>query len=147
MGNVNKREECIEMCVNANVDACSFHWNDDDKGCYGIYDRPAGAVGGGKYACMDMHWKKRDNYLLYNSSFAELYQHETKTRFECGDMGFWDWKDTCKIEYWNSPCMMEQNNCTLYYYDFDGNWHADNCTNNLSDVYEWNMEIKYSAAW
>lgn len=42
---------------------------------------------------------------------------------------------------------MDFNNCTMYYYDWDWNWHEDNCTNNLSDVFEWNMEIKYSEAW
>lgn len=51
------------------------------------------------------------------------------------------------IQYWHQPCYMESNNCTMSYYDYDWNWQSDNCTNNLSDVYEWNTMIQYAPAW
>lgn len=42
---------------------------------------------------------------------------------------------------------MDHNNCTIYYYDYNGTWHEDNCTANLSDPFEWKFNIANSDAW
>lgn len=89
--NVDNRAECIDLCVEADVSACSFSWDKEDRGCYGIFTPVEGTVGGGKYACMDMSGDKTDNYVLSHMTWAEKHQLETKTRFECDDFGFHDW--------------------------------------------------------
>lgn len=147
MNSAERREECINKCFEASVSACFFSWDGSDKGCYGIYGKVDSVEGGGKYACMRMTPEKKDNFLHFNQTYAESLQEVTETEFQCSEMGFYDWQEVCRVEYMGRPCDMEHNNCTLYYYDMNWNWHADNCTNNLSDPYEWNMNIKDQEAW
>merc|ERR1719498_2105714 len=98
----------------------------------------------GKRACMIMTPEKVDNYHKYNRTLIDRYTDVTETTFECSEFGFYDWNETCRIEYWHEPCDMHRNNCTIFYYDYNGTWHADNCTNNLSSPIEWHGEIKHS---
>jgi hypothetical protein len=105
----------------------------------------------GTHAFNQSHWAQ--NTTLYrdldNNPMCKSWYPEntTNTWLECDDMGFTDYQWFCSITYVNTPCDMEKNNCTMFYYDVYGDYVQDDCTMFLADPDTWLYEISNRSVW